>query len=161
KTKLRLYSIGSWNTRKDEHARAYLFDHHPDLWWIENDTTFRGMYLGGDQGGDLGNVSFVETHVKARGALGAFFHRMKADIKMGDTPSVLYLLHGYAEQPELPHWGGAFVRPFPAERPHYWHDDPAPAWMEGDKPGAKTVNRWREAYLRDWQSRMERLPAPE
>jgi hypothetical protein len=28
--------------------------------------------------------------------------------------------------------------------------------MEGDRPGAKTVNKWREDYLRDWQGRMDR-----
>ena len=27
----------------------------------------------------------------------------------------------------------------------------------GDKKGANTVNRWREAYLRDWQKRMDRI----
>jgi hypothetical protein len=28
---------------------------------------------------------------------------------------------------------------------------------EGDYAGAKSVNRWREAYLRDWQRRMKWL----
>jgi hypothetical protein len=49
KESVRLYSIGSWNTSQDRRAREYLFHHHPDMWWIENDTTFRGMYMGGDQ----------------------------------------------------------------------------------------------------------------
>ena len=52
KAKLRVYSIGSWNTAMDRAARDYLFREHPDLWWIENDTTFRGMYMGGRQEGD-------------------------------------------------------------------------------------------------------------
>ncbi|HUG10302.1 MAG TPA: FAD-dependent oxidoreductase [Opitutaceae bacterium] len=158
KGKLRIYSIGSWNTRLDERARDYLFAQHPDLWWIENDTTFRGMYIGGPQAGDLGNESFVAAHVRDRAELGALFARMKGDIKMGDTPSVLYLLNGVADDPEASGWGGRFVRPFPNERPHYWHDDPNPAYAEGDKAGAKTVNRWREDYLRDWARRMARLP---
>ncbi len=81
----------------------------------------------------------------------------KADIKMGDTPSVLYLLNGDPNTPAEPHWGGAYVKPDSKARPNYWHDDPDKAKLFRDKPGANTVNRWREAYLRDWQTRMDRL----
>jgi hypothetical protein len=156
KPRLRLYSIGAWNTHHgDPKSRDYLFRHHPDLWWIENDTTFRGMYLGGDQAADLGNLSFVEQHVRARGALGELFHAKKPDIKMGDTPTVLYFLRGDFSDPASPHWGGAFVRPR-ADRPAYWHDDPAPELAEGPRKGARTVNIHRAAYLRDWQARQLR-----
>ena len=41
-----------------------------DLWWIESDSTFRGMYVGGNQAGDLGNQAFLDAHVRGRGALG-------------------------------------------------------------------------------------------
>jgi hypothetical protein len=161
KQKLRIYSIGSWNTRNDPKAREYLFRHVHigDLWWIEADTTFRGMYMGGSQEGDLGNRTFPAEHVKGHGALGALFMQKKADIKMGDTPSVLYLLHGDPDKPESPHWGGAFVRPAPNLMPTYWHDNPDKALTDHGKNGAKTVNRWREAYLRDWQKRMDRTLA--
>ena len=160
KHKLRVHSIGSWNTRNDRKARDYLFARHPDLWWIESDTTFRGMYQGGFQQGDLGNRSFPRQHVKGHGSLGALFMRKKADIKMGDTPSVLYVLHGDPDRPETDHWGGAFVRPHPETRPTYWHDNPDPLLAERDKPGAKTVNRWRRDYLRDWKKRMDRARVP-
>ena len=156
KTKLRVYSIGSWNTGKDPKARHYLFQNHPDLWWIENDTTFRGMYMGGDQSGDLSNDRFPKEHVKGHGHLGGFFMEKKADIKMGDTPSVLYLLHGDPNKPETDHWGGAFVRPDPEHRFAYWHDDPREAYRDNERDGARTVNRWREHYLRDWRQRMKR-----
>jgi len=156
KKKLRVYSIGSWNTRQDPRARDYLFTHHPDLWWIENDTTFRGMYMGGLQQNDLGNRSFPAQHIQGHGHLGTLFMEKKADIKMGDTPSVLYFLHGDPNQPESEHWGGAFVRPEPKTRPTYWHDNPAASLSFNNRPGAKTVSRWREAYLRDWQRRMDR-----
>ena len=32
--RLRVYSIGSWNTAQDRTSRQYVFDHHPNLWWI-------------------------------------------------------------------------------------------------------------------------------
>jgi hypothetical protein len=161
KKKLRIYSIGSWNTHMDPRARDYLFQRHPDLWWIECDTSFRGMYMGGDHRGDLGNLTFTQRHVRGHGHLGDFFMQKMATIKMGDTPSVLYLLHGDPDRPEGPHWGGSFIRPDPAHRPAYWHDNPDPALSFNGKAGAVTVNRWRRDYLRDWQHRMERLgPTP-
>jgi hypothetical protein len=156
KKRIRIYSIGSWNTRQDPRARDYLFRKHPDLWWIECDTTFRGMYMGGEQGGDLGNRGFPEQHVAGHGRLGALFMAKKKDIKMGDTPSVLYLLHGDPGSPGTDHWGGAFVRPDAAARPAYWHDNPDPALKDRGKAGARTVNRWRKDYLEDWKRRMDR-----
>ena len=155
KAKLRVYSIGSWNTRQDPMARQYLYDHHPDLWWIESDTAFRGMYIGGNQGGDLGNKTFLDTHVRGHGALGELLVEKLDAIKMGDTPSVLYFLRGDAGDPTAPHWGGSFE--LTGHGPHYWHDAADPALAEGRYPGAKTVNQWREAYLRDWQARMDRV----
>jgi hypothetical protein len=156
KKKLRVYSIGSWNTRNGQKERDYLFKNHPDLWWIESDTTFRGMYMGGVQDGDLGNRSFPAKHIASHGALGNLFMKKKADIKMGDSPSVLFLLNGDRGRPESSKWGGAYVRPDPAGRPTYWHDDPSEPLVSHGKPGARTVNRWREGYLRDWQQRMDR-----
>lgn len=154
KSKLRVYSIGSWNTKQDPAARDYVFNQHPDLWMIEAETTFRGMYMGGKQDGDLGNRSFVAQHVKGHGALGDLYVVKKADIKMGDTPSVLYLMRGNPADPTAEHWGGSFMKT--SHGLNYWTDRPDPALIEAGKNGAKTVNRWREAYLRDWQTRMER-----
>lgn len=155
KAKLRVYSIGSWNTAQDRHARQYLFDHHGEMWWVESDSTFRGMYVGGNQEGDLGNRAFLSAHVAGHGALGNLLVQKLAALKMGDTPSFLYLLAGNPDDPTADHWGGRFVAN--GHGPRYWTDDPDPALMEGRYPGAKTVNRWREQYLRDWQARMDRL----
>lgn len=154
KAKIRVHSIASWNTRQDPAAREYLYRHHPDLWWIESDTTFRGMYMGGRQDGEWGNRGFVERHVRGHGALGDLFFQKKPDIKMGDTPSLLYLLRGEPDNPHAPHWGGAFVNTDHGE--HYWTDNPDPTLSDAGRAGAKTVNRWRVDYLCDWQSRMDR-----
>jgi len=154
KNKLRVYSIGSWNTSNDRAARNYLFNAHQDLWWIESDTTFRGMYVGGEQGGEWGNKTFLDTHVKGHGALGDFLVTKLPAIKMGDSPSVLYLLHGDPDKPTAPHWGGSFVKT--DHGPHYWTDSPDATLAEGKYPGAKTVNVWRKAFLKDWATRMDR-----
>ena len=153
KSKIRVYSIGSWNTGQDRNARDYLFQKHSDLWWIESDTTFRGMYVEGRQDGLWGNRAFVDQHVKGHGALGDLFYRMKRDIKMGDTPSLMYLLRGTVDDPTAPHWGGAFVRTDHGKK--YWTDNPDRALSEGGRAGAKTVSRWRVDYLEDWRQRMD------
>jgi hypothetical protein len=155
KSKLRVYSIGSWNTAQDPKSRDYLFNNHPDLWWIENNTTFRGMYMGGDQSGNLDNQTFVETFVKDNGNLGRLFWEQKKDIKMGDTPSVLYFLNGNIENPEGESWGGSFIKT--DHGPNYWTDNPDPDLIENNRQGAKTVNRHRKDFLQDWAKRMEWL----
>ncbi|WP_417739525.1 DUF1593 domain-containing protein [Rosistilla oblonga] len=158
KEHIRLYSIGSWNTVQDPAARDYLFEHHKDLWWIESDTTFRGMYMGGVQDGEWGNLRFVEQNVKGHGALGDLFFQKKRDIKMGDTPSLLYLLRGDANDPTAPHWGGAYVATDHGKQ--YWTDNPDPGLSTGNRAGAKTVSNWRRAYLEDWKQRMDRAAKP-
>ncbi len=153
KDEIRVYFISSWNRRQDPAARDYLYEHHPDLWWIECDTTFRGMYVGGKQDGDLGNEAFVAEHVKGHGALGDLYLAKKRDIKMGDTPSVLYLFRGDPGDPTGQSWGGAFANT--DHGPSYWTDNTDAALREGKFNGAGTVSRWRADYLRDWQRRMD------
>jgi hypothetical protein len=152
---LRVYSIGSWNTKQDQKSRDYIDANHPDLWWIENNTTFRGMYMGGIQDFPWGNASFVKEFVEGAGDLGSLFFEKKQDIKMGDTPSVLYLLHGVASDPEGESWGGSFCKR--EDRPNYWTDCQNRELAENGMPGAKTVNRFRQQYLADWRGRMIRL----
>jgi hypothetical protein len=113
--KLRVYFISSSNKKWGLAAYNYIDEHHPDLWMIENNSTFRGWFVGGNQDGDLGNRSFVSAHVKGQGALGDYFAtKLSGEIKMGDTPSVVYLLDAVpGETPEDPtrdSWGGRFVR---------------------------------------------------
>lgn len=155
KDKIRVYAIGSWNTVQDTNARNYIFEQHPDLWFIENNTTFRGMYMGGFQEDDYGNETFVSQHIKGHGTLGDLFYDKKKDIKMGDTPSVLFMLHGDPSDPESPSWGGQFIKT--EHGPNYWTDMPDSSLVENNRKGAKTVNIWRKDFLDDWKSRMEIL----
>lgn len=155
KSKIRIYAIGSWNTVQDPMARDYVYNEHPDLWFIENNTTFRGMYMGGFQDKNYGNFDFVSSSVKGFGAMGDLFYQKKKDIKMGDTPSVLYLLNGNPNNPESNSWGGRFRRT--DHGPRYWTDEGLAELAENGKAGAKTVNQWRKDYLDDWKRRMEIL----
>lgn len=124
KKKIKIYSITSsnnkgYNTDLDPSPSLYLRNKHKEtLTWIESNETFRGMYLYGM--GDktrYGNVGFVEKVLKPRGRLGILFYRISADInvnaygiKMGDTPSLLFLFNGSFEDPSKPSWGGQFCK---------------------------------------------------
>ncbi|MGB2807308.1 MAG: DUF1593 domain-containing protein [Sedimentisphaerales bacterium] len=155
KKKIRVYFIASWNQKNDQNAFRYIDENHQDLWLIHNNSTFRGWYMGGNQKADLGNRSFVDEHVKNHGELGKYFVPLKnGRIKMGDTPSYAFLLRGIPDDPTKESWGGRFIKR--KGRPNWWIDDPDPAFSETERPGAKTVNKWRQQYLNDWQKRMDR-----
>ena len=262
--KLRVYFIGGPNKKWSPDAYHYLATHHPALWIIESNSTYYGWFVGGNQTGEWGNAEFVRRHVAGRGALGDFFahgirfqEQTRTTLKMGDTPTVSWLLRGDPAQPFQPGWGGRYVRawtrpyarfdrlttaadriehggilelvlplgsdtpmqpearmiienqalfghvdgtgavrfrfcpkeaktyrytlrsniaaldgrtgeitsilpppqaaltPDPAF-PNWWTDDPSPAVAEGPHLGARTVNQWREDYLRDFAARLER-----
>lgn len=114
--KLRVYWIGGPNKKWSPDAYQYLVENHPTLWIIESNSTYRGWFAGGNQVGEWGNKSFVAEHIAGRGALGDFFVRQMDRIKMGDTPSVGWLLNGSPSDPRKSGWGGTYVRAW--ERPH-------------------------------------------
>ena len=259
--KLRVYWIGGPNKKWGPDTFQYLATHHPKLWIIESNATYRGWFTGGNQSGQWGNEAFVSQYIAGKGALGDFFVSKKADIKMGDTPSVGWLLRGTPNDPSQAGWGGRFVRawerpyrrfermttrkdrmevfgvlelvlpmgndvteqpeavlavenqklpghasddgtmrfrfcpktakshvfkiqsnvpaidgktggiavilpsPSMAQRPaanlpNWWTDDPSAKVAEGLHSGAKTVNRWREDFLRDFAKRMAQCQSP-
>lgn len=260
--KLRVYFIGGPNKKWSANAYNYIERHHPGLWMIEANSTYMGFFVGGNQAGEWENTTFISTHVSGRGALGRYLAKWRdGDMKMGDTPSVYYVLGKNPEDPTQPNWGGSFVRawerpravfnrlttaadrleqygileielppghgvnvshrahlaienqmipgfvdhagvlrfrfspkaakawtytihsdvaaidgktggltsflapPEAAQRPwartpNWWTDNPAPELAQGNQQGAKTVNRWREDFLRDFAARMERCKAP-
>jgi hypothetical protein len=115
--KLRIHFIGGPNKKWSPDAYHYIATHHPDLWMIESNATYRGWFLGGNQEGDLGSETFTAAHATGRGALGNFFahgisfeDRTRTSLKMGDTPTVSWLLRGDPELPFQPGWGGRYVR---------------------------------------------------
>jgi hypothetical protein len=115
--KLRVYWIGGPNKKWSPDAFQYIATHHPKLWIIESNATYRGWFTGGNQSGQWGNKEFVTQHIAGKGTLGAFFAtQLGGTIKMGDTPSVGWLLRGTPEDPSKPGWGGQFVRAW--ERPY-------------------------------------------
>lgn len=107
--KLRVYFIGGPNKKWSVDAYNYIEQNHPGLWMIESNATYRGWFVGGNQTDQWSNTGFVTAHIAGHGALGEVFANAKADLKMGDTPSLARLLYGVAEDPTSPSWGGKYV----------------------------------------------------
>ncbi|GLY88815.1 DUF1593 domain-containing protein [Actinoallomurus iriomotensis] len=108
--KLRVYWIGGPNKMWSVEAYDYIETHHPKLWMIESNSTYRGWFTGGDQTGEWGNTAFVTTHVAGKGALGDFFAGERGgELKMGDSPAIGWFLNG-VQNPSKPSWGGRYAR---------------------------------------------------
>jgi hypothetical protein len=144
--KLRVLSIGTfikspdtkmtapepnWNSR----GRKEIFEdpRFRELWWVENDWSHIGMFAGVSEHGGAAHAGppVDVLHELARfGALGRHLvdvtegNAWARYFRVGDTPSVLYLIEPGAklDAPATSTWAGKYVRPFPQERPNYWID---------------------------------------
>jgi hypothetical protein len=109
--RLRVHWVGGPNKKWSPDAYQYVVTNHPTLWMIESNSTYRGWFTGGNQEGPWGNQSFVEASIAGHGALGAYFAtHLQGAIKMGDSPTLAWLLRGCPDEPGQPGWGGRFVR---------------------------------------------------
>jgi hypothetical protein len=109
--RLRVYFIGGPNKMWSVDAFDYIETRHPSLWMIEANSTYRGWLVGGEQSGAWANAAFASVHARGRGALGDYFTGiLDGVLKMGDSPSVGYLLSGVSDDPGRGGWGGRFVR---------------------------------------------------
>lgn len=122
----------NWNGR----GRNAIYDDErfADLWWIESNWTYNGMFDG------EGPRQMFEA-LSVYGAMGAHIQAVTKDhawaryFRVGDTPSVLYLIDPQhdANNPAAGSWAGLFNKPFPDARPNYYTDDSGPvAWDYAD-----------------------------
>lgn len=167
-TKIRLFTIGT-NVRADNcelpnwngAGRNDIFndERFKDLWWVESDWTYAGMFLGPEPRDML-------EHIAQFGALGKYIkdvvmpHKWAHYFRVGDTPSLLYLLdpHIDLDDPTQASWAGRYVQPFP-DRPHYYtgidggyewdYAQPCKTWQN-----AKQVEQARKQTLLDKRNEM-------
>ncbi len=108
--KIRIYYIGGPNKKWGADAYNYIEENFPDLWMIESNSTYRGWFNGGKMDGSYDNLEFFKQNIDGHGALGTAFGKYYGgSIKMGDTPSVAWLLHGNSDDPTAESWGGSYA----------------------------------------------------
>ena len=109
--KIRVYWIGGPNKKWGVHPYVYIAQNFPDLWMIENNSTYRGWIIDSDAEEEFKKEKFFKKYIDNRGALGTDFgNYYEGAIKMGDTPSLAYLLDGDADKPSTESWGGSFTK---------------------------------------------------
>ena len=108
--KIRVYWIGGPNKKWSVNSYVYIVEKIPDLWMIENNVSYRAFISDG-KNTDKYNRGFYERFVKGAGTLGDdFYAYLEGRPKMGDTPSLLYVMNGTPEMPEGESWGGSFEK---------------------------------------------------
>ncbi len=110
KDNIRIYWIGGPNKKWGVNSYAYVVRNFPDLWMIENNASYRG-FIGSKNINDDYNAGYYDRYVKGAGHMGAdFVNYYEGIVKMGDTPSLLYMMDGDPTDPEGESWGGSFER---------------------------------------------------
>lgn len=108
--KIRIYWIGGPNKKWSTNSYAYIVENFPNLWFIENNASYRGFIANYKQMDDY-NGNYYEKFIRGAGHLGEDFRNyLGGNMKLGDTPSLLYLMDGDPNDPTKESWGGSFVK---------------------------------------------------
>jgi hypothetical protein len=111
RSKIRVYWIGGPNKKWSANSYAYLVEHFPDLWFIEANATYRGFFSNEGSPDSMRNEKYYDNFICGNGHLGKAFQQYYGGrVKMGDTPSLLYLMHGDPSNPLGESWGGSFEK---------------------------------------------------
>ncbi len=111
KKNIRVYWIGGPNKKWGVNAYSYIVANHPDLWMIEANATYRGWFMDEESPENLKGKAYYGNVIKGKGAMGKdFINYYKGEIKMGDTPSLAYLMNGNPDDPTGESWGGSFTQ---------------------------------------------------
>lgn len=143
-----------------------------DLWWINSESTMRGIYIdstGHRTNGIANNLPWVIENITDHGALGdLFIDKYTYDLsttrtgptspdglKMGDTPSLLYLLdNANNDDPTGANsWGGRYRDWSIGE--NTWTDRTDASLKMGNWLGARTVYDNRGEIYGDFEDRMD------
>ena len=106
--KIRVYWIGGPNKKWGCNAYSYIAENFPALWFIENNASYRGFIESSGDKSKYG-TQFCDRFVRGSGAFGDDFpNYYKGSVKMGDSPSLFFLMNGNTDAPMEEHWGGSF-----------------------------------------------------
>lgn len=109
KEKIKVYWIGGPNKKWSINTYAYIAETHPDLWMIEANATYRGWFMDSESPDDMKAETYYDNYIQEHGAMGkAFKNYYNGEIKMGDTPSLVYVMNGNPDDPMGESWGGSF-----------------------------------------------------
>lgn len=135
-----------------------------ELWWVDAQTTQRGIYADPDARLPPIPLSWAENNAKGHGNLGDFFYNNSKDVrgagdnydgvKMSDSWTVFYLIDGVNnDDPTAGSWGGSYRR----VDDKYWADRTDQSFDWSGSNGAKTTYAHRDAWTGDFANRFDWL----
>lgn len=146
----------------DVKAIAWIQQHHPDLYFIESLETLKSTAFAYGDFTYRDSNNFMEVHCRDHGALGDHMWTFRKQdkngnpvsytgwLRLGDDPTLNFLLFGDLNNPTVEHWGGRFQGANDAGRPNYYRDlSPV---SEAHASGRKFHKEW----LDDFAKRLDR-----
>ncbi|WP_245925484.1 nucleoside hydrolase-like domain-containing protein [Arcticibacter pallidicorallinus] len=107
--RIRIYWIGGPNKKWSANSYAYIADNFPDLWFIEVNSSYYGFFSKKEALDSIKPTNYYSKHIEGAGYLGKdFISYYQGEVKMGDTPSLLYMMDGNPDDPTRESWGGSF-----------------------------------------------------
>lgn len=108
---IRVYWIGGPNKKWSANSYAYIATNFPDLWMIEVNSSYYGFFSNNQKPDVVKTTDYYQKNIQGAGHLGTDFKNYyDGEIKMGDTPSLLYLMNGNPDNPTGESWGGSFEK---------------------------------------------------
>jgi Cellulose-binding Sde182, nucleoside hydrolase-like domain len=108
---IRVYWIGGPNKKWSANSYAYIAQNFPKLWFIEVNSSYYGFFSNSNVLDSVKNSGYYDEHIRGGGNLGRDFKSYyNGEVKMGDTPSLLYMMDGDPKNPMRESWGGSFEK---------------------------------------------------
>lgn len=109
--RIKVYWIGGPNKKWSANSYAYIAENFPNLWFIEVNSSYYGFFSHSDVPDSVKKTDYYDRYIKGAGNLGDDFKNYyKGEVKMGDTPSLLYMMDGDPNDPARESWGGSFEK---------------------------------------------------
>ncbi|WP_207421398.1 nucleoside hydrolase-like domain-containing protein [Desertivirga brevis] len=108
---IRVYWIGGPNKKWSANSYDYIAKNFPELWFIEVNSSYYGFFSNSNIVDSVNTSNFYDKHIFGAGNLGKDFKSYyNGEVKMGDTPSLLYMMDGDPGNPTRESWGGSFEK---------------------------------------------------
>lgn len=108
---IKVYWIGGPNKKWSANSYAYIVANFPDLWFIEVNSSYYGFFSNNGMPDSVKTTNYYSQYINSAGYMGKdFINYYKGDVKMGDTPSLLYMMDGDPNNPGRESWGGSFEK---------------------------------------------------
>lgn len=109
--KIRIYWIGGPNKKWSANSYAYIAENFPNLFFIEVNSSYYGFFSNNTEPDTINTSDYYNRVIQGGGHLGMDFKNYyDGEIKMGDSPSLFYMMDGNPEKPERESWGGSFEK---------------------------------------------------